>query len=376
MIYLDANATVAPLPSVVDAVLDAMRSRMGNPSSVHAAGSTARAALEAARDDVCTIVPGAMPEGVFFNSGGTEGNNAVLRGFAMRSHRDTHIVTTAVEHPSVHRAAEIAGCVHIVPVNRAGIAEIEAFVRLAAEADADVIASVQWASSETGVIQPIADIIAAIRSVRPDAFIHVDAAQAVGRLSLCMEGIDALTFSGHKLHGPPGTGVLVLGDPDDQRLSPIIAGGGQESGRRSGTQNVPGAVGLGVAIRERAASLKAAMDIMRTLRDKFEDEVLRHVSGSRVNGAESPRLPNTSNILFPAIEAEALVARLDQADVACSVGTACASGKPQPSPVLKAMGLNEKDAYSSVRFSLSVLNSKAEIERAAMILADTVRGMR
>ncbi|PVE22834.1 cysteine desulfurase [Microvirga sp. KLBC 81] len=370
MIYLDANATTAASESVVAAVFAAMRGALGNPSSIHAAGADARNAITRARDEVCLLIPGALPEGVIFTSGGTEGNNAVLRGIP-----NVTIVTTNVEHPSVLRPAEAAKEHCSVRVGRDGTVDPQAVADVLPPSG-EVIVSIQWANSETGVIQPISDIIGAVRARRPDTFIHVDAAQAIGRIPIRIDGIDALTFSGHKIHGPQGTGALVLGDPDETRLKALILGGGQEGGRRSGTQNVPGAVGLGVAIREREEAFESASRALKTLRDVFERAVLEVVPGSKVNGGGSPRVPNTSNILFPGIEAMAMVARLDQRDVACSVGAACSSGRPEPSHVLSAMGLSEDEAYSSVRFSFSVMNSVDEALRAADIVAQTARELR
>ncbi|ANY85428.1 hypothetical protein BB934_45245 (plasmid) [Microvirga ossetica] len=370
MIYLDANATTAASEEVRRAVLAAMQDGFGNPSSVHIRGTNARQTITNARDEVCLLIRGALPEGVTLTSGGTEANNIVLRGIP-----EAIIVTTSVEHPSVLRPAEAAAEHRVVPVLVDGRADPQAIAE-ALPASGDVIVSVQWANSETGVIQPVEDIVTTVRSRRPDVFVHIDAAQAIGRIPVHMDGIDALTFSGHKLHAPQGTGALVLGDPEETRLKAQILGGGQEGGRRSGTQNVPGAVGLGVAFRERAKAFDEATGALRAMRDAFEAAVLSAVPGMRVNGGSSPRVPNTSNILFPGIDAMALVALLDQRDIACSVGAACSSGRPEPSHVLLAMGLSEDDAYSSVRFSFSVMNTMDEALSAADIIAETVGKMR
>lgn len=370
MIYLDANATTAASEGVRRAVLAAMQDASGNPSSVHARGAEARGVITKARDEVCLLLPGALPEGVILTSGGTEANNTVLRGV-----QGAAIVTTNIEHPSVLRPAEQAAEHRAVPVSADGCVEPESVAEALPESGSLVV-SIQWANSETGVIQPINEIVAAVRGHRPDAFIHVDAAQAIGRIPIRMDGIDALTFSGHKLHAPQGTGALILADPNEDRLKALILGGGQEGGRRSGTQNVPGAVGLGVALRERAEAFDEAVEAMRAMRDAFEAAILGVIPDTRVNGCDSPRVPNTSNILFPGIDAMALVALLDQRDVACSVGAACSNGRPEPSHVLMAMGLSEDEAYSSVRFSFSVMNTMDEAFRAAGIVAETARKMR
>jgi len=370
MINLDANATTATTASVQEAVLAAMRGLLGNPSSIHAFGAAARESLERARDEICLLIPGAFPEGIILTSGGTEANNAVLRGI-----EGATVVTTNVEHPSVLRPAERSEAHRIVAVGADGRVDPSVLAGSIPE-DGAVIVSVQWANSETGIIQPIEDVVAAVRRRRPDAFIHVDAAQAIGRIPVSMDGIDALTFSGHKLHAPQGTGAIVLADPDDDRLSPLLLGGGQEGGWRSGTQNVPGAVGLGVALRERAERFAEATGVLRAMRDAFESAVVAAVPGARVNGGASPRVPNTTNILFPGIEGMALVARLDQNGVACSVGSACSSGRPEPSHVLRAMGLSEEEAYSSVRFSFSIMNTMKEVQMAVDIVSETARQMR
>jgi len=238
-----------------------------------------------------------------------------------------------------------------------------------------LIVSVQWANSETGVIQPIDEIVGTVRSLRPDAFVHVDAAQAIGRIPLRATGIDAITCSGHKLHAPAGTGFVAFADPDEDRIVPLVLGGGQERGLRSGTQNVVGAVGLGAAFEERAAHWAEACNAMLAMRDAFERAVIDGFPGATVNGDGAPRVPNTTNIRFPGVDAMALVAALDQRDVACSVGSACSSGRPEPSHVLAAMGLTEREAYSSARFSFSVLNTMEEAIKAAGIVVGAAWSM-
>ena len=236
-----------------------------------------------------------------------------------------------------------------------------------------VIVTFQWANSETGIVQPVQQIVSAIRKKRFDTFIHVDVAQAIGRVAISMDGLDAITFSGHKLHAPGGTGVLLLGDPDDRRVRSQILGGGQQNGWRSGTENVLGSIALGAALSERAKQFDQAVLQLAHLRDTFERALLAAVPNARVNGKDSPRVPNTSNILFPGLEAMEIVALLDQMDVACSVGSACSSGKPEASYVLTAMGLSEVEAYSSVRFSVSVMNTEGELMEAADRVARAVR---
>lgn len=370
-IYLDHNATTRPLPEVVDLVARTMGQTWANASSAHWLGGEARAVLEAARDSICELVRGALPEGVRFTSGGTEANNTVVLGGAPPSAWRC-VITSAVEHASVLRPAEAlarrGGHLRVLPVGSDGLIDLDALRRAAAEAPpGPLLVSLQWANSETGVIQPVADLVAALRSVRSDAFVHGDVAQAVGRVpvDLAASGVDAVAFSGHKIHGPHGTGTLVLADPDEGRISPLLLGGGQEHGFRSGTHNLPGIAGLGLAAAMRARSLDAAAAHMRSVRDAFEAELAALVPEAVVNGANAPRLPNTSNVRFPGNDGMEIVARLDALGVACSQGSACSSGKPEPSHVLRAMGLSEADAYSSVRFSFSTLNNTDEALRAA-----------
>ncbi|BBF94348.1 cysteine desulfurase family protein [Blastochloris tepida] len=379
-IYLDHNATTRPLPEVMDVVARTMAETWANPSSAHWLGGKARAVLERARDDICDLVSGAMSEGVVFTSGGTEANNIILGGGdptpAWRC-----VITSRVEHASVLRPAEALarrGCkLMVVDVSGDGIIDPEALRRAAAAAPlGPLVVSVQWANSETGVVQPVADLVAAVRTARPDALFHSDTAQAVGRLRMDLSavGLDAVSFSGHKLHAPHGTGALILVSPDENRVGPLMHGGGQERGLRSGTHNVPGIAGLGLAAATRARSLDKAIACMSATRDAFENELAAMYNGIIVNGVTAHRLPNTSNIQFPGCDGMEIVARLDALGVACSLGSACSSGKPEPSHVLRAMGLSAADAFSSVRFSFSAYDTIDEARRAARAVACSLRG--
>ncbi|MBV8095067.1 MAG: cysteine desulfurase [Acetobacteraceae bacterium] len=302
-------------------------------------------------------------------------------GFRMNDHGPATLITSKVEHPSVLRPAEAferrGGRVIFLDVSREGLIKPHDVERVARSVSGPITLSVQWANSETGVLQPIPELVAAARSVRNAVFVHSDIAQAVGRVRIDLDGaaVDVATFSGHKLHGPPGTGALIFRDPEDPRFRPLLLGGGQERGFRAGTQNLPGAVGLGVAARLRADTFAASVAHMRGLRDEFEGLLSTYIPGIRVNGSGAPRVPNTTNVLFAGVEAMALVARLDGEGIACSLGSACSSGKPEPSHVLTAMGLSEKEAFSSVRFSFSVMNTKEEVRRAARVIANKVRTM-
>ena len=378
--YLDANATVPPLYSVIEAVAAAMRDAWGNPSSEHTAGVVARRVLERARDAASLLLDGIEPENVVLTSGGTEGSNTVLGSAG----DEATILVTSVEHPATMLPAERArrrgSKLVVVPVDSCGQADPAAFGRAADQAPTKkVYVSVQWANGETGVIQPVAAIAEAVRASRPGALVHVDAAQAVGRVPTpALPGVGAFTFSGHKLHGPQGTGVLALGSDSDVNIPVLLAGGGQERGRRSGTQNVAGAAGLAAALEARAADFEGAVHRMRALRDAFETRVIDLVPEAVVNGRsrQVPRTPNTSNVRFPNTDGTSLVARLDALGVLCSQGSACSSGRPEPSRVLQAMGISQRDAYSSVRFSFSILNTEDDVENAAQAIGALVKGGR
>ena len=374
-IYLDANATVKPLDSVVSAVVAAMRNTWGNPSSEHGSGIASRKILESARDATSLLLEGIDPENVILTSGGTEGSNAVLGSVGDRS----TIVTTAVEHPATVMPAERArrrGAKLItLPVGSDGQADPDAFRKAAGQAsNSPLYVSVQWANGETGIIQPVEEIIQASLQSRPDAILHIDAAQAIGRIRTpAFVEVSAFTFSGHKLHGPQGTGILALNSASDGHIAPILLGGGQENKQRSGTQNTAGAAGLAVALQARANAIDEASQKMCSMRDAFESRILNLVPQAKINGKHSRRVPNTSNILFPGVDGMSLVARLDAFGIRCSQGSACSSGRLEPSYVLQAMGLEEEEAYSSVRFSLSVLNTEEEIEEAAQIIAGLIK---
>ena len=376
-IYLDANATVPPLDCVVDAVTRAMRDAWGNPSSEHASGIAARRVLVGARDAVAALLCGIDPEDVVLTSGGTEASNTILAAAGP----DSTLIVSAVEHPATMQPAERArnrgADLVVVPVDGQGQADPGAFAKAVARAATrSVYASIQWANGETGVIQPLPAITAAIHAVRPDAIIHVDAAQAVGRIRTPVpREVTGCTFSGHKIHGPQGTGVLALCCGADANIAALIAGGGQEKGLRSGTQNVAGAAGLRAALEARATNFEDAVERMRALRDAFEMRILETLPHATVNGRTThvPRVPNTTNLRFPGTDGMWLVAQLDGAGIRCSQGSACSSGQLKASHVLRAMGIDEDSASASVRFSFSILNTEEEVERAVDTICDFVK---
>lgn len=369
-IYLDANATTAISSAARDALMEVIVAGPHNPSSAHEAGARARTLLERARQEVADALGEADSDNVFFTSGGTESNNIVIRWFADLS---ASIYCAPVEHPSVLLPVKAASGT-VVPVRGDGLIDVDAATQAvrAAVQDAPVLFCIQAANSETGIVQPLRPIVEAVKSVREDAYVLVDAAQAMGRIRLDVDLADAVTFSGHKLHAPAGTGVLYLSDRLLERLPHVFKGGGQEGGVRPGTQNVAGACALAVALEERMSNFEEHTAKLASLRDRLQAGILAAVPGSRVVGADVPRVPNTLNVCFPGTDAQALLARLDGEGVYCSTGSACSSARPEASPVLKAMGMSEREASSCLRFSVSVDNTQEEMDAAAQIVGKCV----
>jgi len=369
-IYLDANATTAQLPEVIAAVSQAAALGPTNASSAHSLGDRAREMISQTREVLCKALGVDDEDGILFVSGGTEANNIVVNGFGKLP--EALMLCSATEHASVLETVLNHGG-RVIPVDADGVIDNSAlYTELQAAARRPVLVSVQAANSETGVIQPLADIIDVCRGAPGEVYLHVDAAQAFGRMTIFIDGIDALTTSGHKLHAPLGSGFVYLSDRLADILPRTILGGGQERGFRSGTVNVPAIAGLKVAVETRFSDLPAAMAEMKQARDAFETRLLQLVPAAKVIGATAKRLPNTTNVMFPGQEAMALMARLDAAGVVCSNGSACSSMKPSASPVLRAMGLSEREALACLRFSFSVSNTSMEALTAAEIVAATV----
>jgi cysteine desulfurase len=349
--YLDYNATAPVRPEVAEAVAETLR-QVGNPSSVHRAGRAARAAVEAARAAVAALA-GAAPAEVVFTSGGSEANAAALtRTGAAR------LVISAIEHDSVAETAAASGLpVDVVPVDRAGIVDLAALERLLAALprDGGTLVSVMLANNETGAVQPVAE--AARLASRAGARLHCDAVQAAGKIPLDMAalGADCLSLSAHKLGGPQGVGALIVREAC--AVAPLTRGGGQEQGRRAGTENVPGIVGFGVA-----AGL-AAPDRTRALRDAWEARARAAAPEAVVIAAETPRLPNTSCVALPGVSGELQVMALDLAGVGVSAGAACSSGKVRASRVLAAMGYGPEVAGCAIRVSLGWASGVEDIDR-------------
>lgn len=362
-IYFDNNATTPALPEVIESVTRAMADGYGNPSSVHSAGGRARALIQEAREHVAALLR-TSSDHVVFTSGATEANNLVLQSLVGRDFARYRLVTSSVEHSSILSAADYLRSrgveVIVLPVNAHGLVDLEAMVR--AIEPGRTLVSIQWANNETGVIQPIEDL--AERARAAGALVHTDAVQAVGKIStnLTLLPIDFLSLSGHKLHGPLGSGALV--GPGVCRLQPLTYGGSQEGSLRPGTENVPAIVGLGRAFELRACRFDLVSEQTKRLKERFESRLLEKGLVAGINGGGAPRLPNTANVRFTDIDGEALTIRLDQVGVRCSQSSACTNQKPEPSYVLRATGLSEAEAYASVRFAFSELNTAVEVDSA------------
>jgi cysteine desulfurase len=375
-IYLDNNATTQPLPEVVETVARHLRDSYGNPSSRHGIGRRARKVLEDCRELIASIL-GAMPAEVLFTSGGTESNNLAIMG--LMSHRPGTILISPGEHPSNLEACRIrerqGWNVEMLPVDGSGLfpAAIENYpVR---DWNDVRVAAVILAHNETGVIQNVSPLIE--QGNRSGFAIHLDGVQAVGKLPVNFQklGATTLSFAAHKFHGPRGIGGLLI--RDGVRLSAGFAVGGlQESGRRAGTEPVPLVAGMAKALELWHRDQAERTAYVTRLRDDFAAKLQVMAAPAVVNGLAASRLPNTLNISFPGIDGEALLVALDLEGVACSLGSACASGSIEPTPILVAMGLIKEVYRSAVRLTLSCLNTPDEITEAATRIAEIVKYLR
>jgi cysteine desulfurase len=372
-IYMDANATTPLLPEVLEAMRPFWMEAFGNASSIHQQGQNARAAVDRAREQVAALL-GCRAAEVVFTSGGTESDNMAL--FGVLGPGD-HLITTSIEHHAVlHAAEELAARgveVTFLPCTPDGVVQLAA-LQQALRPNTRLV-SVMLANNETGVIQPVRELAAAVHAV--GAFLHTDAVQAAAKLKLDVVqlGCDLLSISGHKMYAPQGTGALYV--RRSVRLQPMFFGGLHERGRRPGTENVAGIVGLGKAAElARGWLAGGGATELAALRDQLELEILGAVEEAGVNGAGAARVANTSNLHFDHVEAEALVIALDLKGLAVSGGSACQSGATEPSHVLTAMGLSEARARASVRLSLSRLNTEDEVERVIEMVPAAVARLR
>ncbi|MEP6479144.1 MAG: cysteine desulfurase family protein [Rhodoglobus sp.] len=362
MIYLDNAATTPVRREVLQAMWPYLTGEFGNPSSHHELGESAATALEDARATVAEWL-GCRASEIVFTSGGTEADNLAVKGIALGNPRGRHIVTTAVEHQAVLESCAYLEKYHGFEVTVLGVGG-DGLVDLGEVASAlrpdTTLVSVMYANNEVGAIQPITQIAALAKPLGIP--MHTDAVQAAGWLDLDVSrlGVDALSFSGHKLGAPKGVGALFV--RGRVPLEPVLHGGGQERGRRSGTENVAGAVGLAAAVRLADPTRAQAV---AAFRDAFIDEVLATVPGARLTGPRSPRLPASASFVFPGTSGEALLLELGRHGIVCSSGSACAAGSDEPSHVLLAMGVEPAVAQTAVRFTFGADTTAAELTEVA-----------
>jgi cysteine desulfurase len=375
IIYLDNNATTQLDPAVIEEMLPFLTKYYGNPSSGYGFAATARKAINLARERLAALL-GCEPTEIIFTSGGTESNNAVINSVLQSAPRGKHVVTSLVEHTAVLRPCQDlrkVGCdVTFLGVDKHGnldVTELEGAIR-----PETALVSVMWANNETGVLFPVEKIAEICR--RKGVLFHTDAVQALAKIPIRLRDttVDFLSLSAHKFHGPKGVGALYVNRRT--RLSPLIAGGGQENARRGGTENVAGIVGLGKAAELAAKYLAKGNCSVRSMRDRFEKAILESVNGVSVNGAAALRIPNTSSLSFEGIESSAVLLLLDRQGICCSAGSACRTGSQEASHVLRAMNPNGDGARRSLRFSLSRFNTQAEIERAVEIVPKVIEKLR
>jgi cysteine desulfurase len=374
-IYLDNNATTKVDPEVVEAMLPYLTEYYGNPSSMHTFGGQVAKAVKQAREQVAALL-GADETEIIFTSGGTEGDNSAIRAALLAQPEKRHIITTQVEHPAVLnlcKQLETQGySVTYLSVNRQGQLDLNELE--AALTGNTALVTIMYANNETGVVFPIEQI--GLRVKEYGALFHVDAVQAVGKIPMNMKTstVDILTMSGHKIHAPKGIGALYV--RRSVRFRPMLIGGGQQRGRRAGTDNVPGVVALGKAAELEQLHLKEATTREKRQRDRLEQTLITTIPNCEVNGDPTQRLPNTTNIGFKYIEGEAILLLLNKHGICASSGSACSSGSLEPSHVLRAMGLPYTILHGSIRFSLCRYTTDAEIDTVLAVMPGIVERLR
>jgi cysteine desulfurase len=374
LIYFDNNATTQLDPAVIEEMVPFLTKFYGNPSSGYRFGSQVRQAVDLARQRLANLL-GCEPAEIVFTSSGTEANNAAINSALQFEPAGKHVVTSAVEHSAVRRhCQELAkrGCkITFLAVDAHGnidLVELEKAI-----SPKTVVVSLMWANNETGVLFPIQQIAEICREKR--VFLHTDAVQTVGKIPIRLResSINFLSLSAHKFHGPKGVGALYVNRKS--RFWPSIIGGGQEDGRRAGTENVASIVGIGKAA-ERAGECMSEEGRMRAMRDRFENAIVGRVSHAFVNGAGATRLGNTSNISFDGIESQAALMLLDQRGICCSAGSACKTGSTEGSHVLRAMRISDQRARGAIRFSFGRFNSDSEVDRALQVVPAMIDKLR
>ncbi len=380
-VYLDNSATTPIDLEVLDAMMPYLTDKFGNASSIHHFGQETRSAVDSARHQVAGML-NARPNEIVFTSGGTESNNLAIRGLIEANGKHgRHVIISAIEHPAIKNVVEDLEKrdlrVTYLPVYEDGIirrSDLEAAIT-----DDTILISVMAANNEIGTIQPIAEIGRIVRKLREGGrkiWFHTDAVQAAGKMKLDVEeiGCDLLSISGHKIHAPKGIGALYI--RRGVRIHPQNIGGRQERERRGGTEPVAQIVALGKACEIAERELKATIEHLKALRDSLEDRIGEAVPDIVHNGNREHRLPNISNISFHGVEGEGLLINLDMQGIAVSTGSACSSGSLEPSPVIRALGGNEDIARSAIRFSLSRLNTAADIDRVLEVVPNAVENLR
>jgi len=381
-VYMDHAGTTALDPKVLEAMIPYFSEHFGNPSSLHTVGQEARYALDEARERVAGVL-NCRPREVVFTGGGTESDNAAIHGVATALHETgNHIITSSVEHHAVLHACQYLESqgfeVSYLPVDADGMVQPESVYKAINERT--TLVTIMYGNNEIGTINPISEISKAIKKRAEELsrtiVFHTDAVQAAGYLTLNVAelGVDLLSLSGHKFHGPKGTGVLYIkrGTP----YLPLIHGGGQERERRSGTENIPGIIGLSLALEAANTAREGSSQHCSELRDKIIASVLEQIPGSRLNGHATQRLPNNANFSFTGVEGEPILLGLDMAGIAASSGSACSSGSLEPSHVLLALGQSAEIARGSLRLTLGRGNTEEEVEYLLGVLVDLVQRLR
>jgi cysteine desulfurase len=383
-VYLDYNATTPIDPRVLEAMIPHLKEEFGNPSSIHSFGSRGKGALDNSREQVAKLI-GARDKEIVFTSGGSESNNLAIKGIALALRaKGNHLITTQVEHASILeslRFLESQGFqVTYLGVNESGHIDLEELKQ--SMTNNTILVSIMFANNETGVIMPIGEIGQVVQE--KGVVFHSDAVQAVGKIDINLKNlpVDLLSLSSHKLYGPKGVGALYMGSGVSTRhgvsLPPLIHGGGQERGRRSGTENVAGIVGLGKAcgIAEEEIRSQESEAGIKELRDELHGGITEKIKGIKLNGHPEKRLSNTLNLSFEGAEGDSIVMNLDLEGIAVSTGSACSEGNVEPSHVLLAMGLSKEEAVSSVRFSLGRFTEREDINRVIEVVPGVVGRIR
>ncbi|MDH5810960.1 MAG: cysteine desulfurase family protein [Candidatus Methanomethyliaceae archaeon] len=377
IVYMDYASASKTDPRVIDAMLPYMKEYFGNPSSPHTSGLRMKSALEEARASVARLVNAEKPTEIVFTSGATESNNMALRGVAFRNKdRGNQILATRIEHISVLNTlkylTKFGFEVTYVPVDSYGLVDLEALKN--AITDRTILVTIGYANNEVGTIQQIREISEIVHS--KNAYLHTDATAAVGKIpvDVLKDGVDLMTISSWDMYGPYGIGALYI--KKGTRVEPLIIGGGQEGGLRSGTENVPGAVGMGKAAELAMAEMSSDASRLSKMRDRLIEGILKNIPYSFLNGHPTRRLPHNANVRFSFVEGESLVLSLDMEGIAVSSGSACSSKTLEPSHVLIAMGIPHVEAQGSLLMSLGRFNKEEDVDRVLEVLPRIVKGLR